>query len=138
MLFTVGDILTGAVVLLSLLSTGIAMKCWLAERARPVSKRASASTPPEKDPQPLESRLRDLEVELASLSSSFEKVTKLVQRLNSRAGMRELRAAGESAESPPPLGAPKADILRFAGMAGKVGPEFARAQLAREKKDGQQ
>lgn len=137
MYFTVGDILMGAVVLLSLLSTVIAIRCWLAERARPVSKRGSASTPQEKDLPPLESRLRDLEVELASLSSSFEKVTKLVQRLNSRAGMRELRAAEGSAESPPPLGAPKADILRFAGMAGKLGPDFARAQLAKEKSDGQ-
>ncbi len=44
--------------------------------------------------------------------------------------MRELREReAEDAAGPPPPGTSKADLLRFYGLSGKVGPAFARKQM---------
>jgi hypothetical protein len=41
--------------------------------------------------------------------------------------MRDLRERRDTPAAPP-VGTSKADLLRYYGMHGKVGPEFARAQ----------
>lgn len=104
--------------------------------ARALWRLGSASTPPRKqrpsqEPTPSSppaSEIASLQVDQASLFSNLEKLTTTVKRLSSRQGMRDNRARKESA-SAPPLGASKADLLRFYGMSGKVGPAFAQAQL---------
>jgi hypothetical protein len=127
-----GAILTVCAVLLSSLVTYLLSKWSPVARVRRASSLASVATPEEKAPQRWESRLRELELEVVSLSSSFEKVTKQLMRLNSRAGMRELREQSSHSEAPP-VGAPKADLLKHYGMSGKVGPSFAQAQLELER-----
>lgn len=133
MFFTLGAILTVGSALLCLLTIGMLSIWWLAARVRRLSKLVSAATHSEKAPARWESRLQELEADQVSLSSSYEKVARELKRLNSRAGMREFRAESTQAELPiPPVGTSKADLLRHYGMAGKVGPDFARAQMQRE------
>jgi Zn-dependent protease with chaperone function len=74
-------------------------------------------------------RLQELEADQVALSSTQEKLSTTVKRLTSRAGMRELRDQKNGSSSDPPRGTSKADLLRHYGMSGKVGPEFAQAQL---------
>lgn len=129
MFSTHGAIWTALVVLLC---SQITLMVWisrLAAHARRLSRLASLATKREQAPQLWESRLTDLSVEVASLSSNFEKVTRQLMRLNSRAGMRELRAREEEPEAPP-FGAPKADVRKFYGLGNLTGPEFCRAQLS--------
>jgi len=103
---------------------------WLAARVRRLSVLASRATKREQAPAKWESSLRDLAAEVASLSSSYEKVAKLVTRLNSRAGMRELRSERDASEAaPPPLGASKAELRRHYGL-NTSGPDFARRQMS--------
>jgi Zn-dependent protease with chaperone function len=135
MLFTPGGILTAVVVLQCLLITFLAWKWSVAARAQRPSGVDLAATPPEKVPTRLESRLQELEADQVSLSSSFEKVARDLKRLNSRAGMRELRAEStQERSSAPPLGTNKADLLKYYGMSGKVGPAFAQAQMEFEQR----
>jgi hypothetical protein len=77
-------------------------------------------------------RLQELEADQVALSSTQEKLSTTVKRLTSRAGMRELRDRESDSSSAPPKGTSKADLLRHYGMSGKVGPDFARAQLRLE------
>lgn len=103
-----------------------------------VFRRASRSTPPKKPPlllaqtQPLpppsDPKWAQLETDQAELFSTLGKLTTTVKRLSSRAGMQDVRARGEAREAPP-KGTSKAELLRFYGMSGKVGPSFAQAQL---------
>jgi len=125
---TLGVILMVVCALLFSLGTAIASVYWAASSARRSLKRVSAATNAEQAPPKWESRLRDLETELASLSSNFEKVTRQLMRLNSRAGMRELRERDQEAPRAPPPGASKAELRRFYGLT-QDGPEFARRQL---------
>jgi hypothetical protein len=76
--------------------------------------------------------LSDLEADQVALSSTQEKLCTTVKRLTSRAGMREHRERENDSSSDPPVGTSKAELLRHYGMAGKVGPEFARAQMEME------
>lgn len=128
MLSTPGDTMTVGLVLLCSLITQIAFNLWAARRARRSSRRASASTPEEKDPPASESRLRELEADVVSLSSSFERVAKDLRRLNSRAGMRELRSRQDASDAPP-TGAGKAELYRHYGIAGKSPRDIAATQL---------
>ena len=100
---------------------------WVVGRVLRLSKLVGPAMRRMKAPLQWESRLAELSADVASLSSSFEKVARLQSRLNSRAGMRELRARDENAEPPP--GASKAELRRFYGLT-RDGPEFAKRQLS--------
>lgn len=123
-------------VLLCLLGTLITLLCWAALSVRALLKRGGASTA---SPNPLDSsaiarRLETLEADQVALSSNLEKVCTTAKRLTSRAGMQDLRERRrESSSAPPPPGAPKAELLKYYGMSGKVGPAFAQAQLDLER-----
>lgn len=101
--------------------------CWLAARVRRLSWLASRATKRAQAPQMWESRQAELAAEVASLSSSFEKVATAVTRQNSRHVMQD-RRAGAGAR-PPEIGASKAELRRYYGLQ-KSGPAFARAQLS--------
>lgn len=124
---------------LSLQITLILSLSWLAGCALVAWTLASRSTRPAKRPpspeptpnSPSQSEIASLAADQASLFSTLEKLTTTVKRLSSRQGMRETRERRESA-SAPPQGAPKAELLRYYGMSGKVGPAFAQAQLELE------
>lgn len=127
MSYTLGGIPMVIVVLLCSQITLIACLLWLARRVRRLSRLASVATRREQAPQMWESRLADVQAELAVLSSSFEKVSMQLARQNSREGMRRLR--GSRADSPPPPGASKAELRKYYGLQA-VGPEFTRQQQA--------
>lgn len=97
---------------------------WLATRVARASRQASLAMKRTPAPEKWESRLRELEDELSSLSSSYEKNTKLLRSLNSRAGMRELRAReADPSDAPPPPGASKAELrahYRVGGISGRA------------------
>jgi hypothetical protein len=77
--------------------------------------------------------LAAVQADQAVLFSTLEKLTTTIKRLSSRAGMREIREREqEDSNSAPPVGATKAELLRHYGLAGKVGPAFAQAQLELE------
>lgn len=107
-------------------------------------RRDSASTRPKKpqDSQPttehseIRSAIASLQVDQAELFSTLEKLTTTVKRLSSRAGMQDVRAR-EATTSTPEVGASKRDLLAHYGMLGKVGPEFAREQMRRERETKQ-
>lgn len=128
MFSTLGVILTVVGALQCLLGTLLLSKWWRARPVRRASPQDSASTPEEKAPPRWESRLLEVETELASLCSNFEKVNRQLMRLNSRAGMRELRARSSASEAPP-VGAPKAELRRYYGVNGLSGPDQAAKQL---------
>lgn len=130
MFSTLGVTLTAAAVLLSSLVTWILCRFSTARRASRASALASASTREEKAPPMWESRLADLAAEVASLSSSFEKVTRELTRLNQRHAMRALRA--DRKDEAPPLGASKAELRQYYGIAGLSGPQQATLQQSRE------
>ena len=91
-----------------------------------------ASAPPSQEATPnfaLRSEVAQLREEVDSLCSTLEKNSTTVKRLSSRAGMREHRERNQPG-SPPPVGTAKADLLRYYGMSGKVGPAFAQAQMS--------
>ena len=77
-------------------------------------------------------QLAAVQAEMAELFSTLGKLTTTVKRISSRHGMADLRER-EAQPVVPPVGAPKVELLRHYGMAGKVGPEFARAQMERER-----
>lgn len=114
------------------LGVGFALACW---------RWASASTrrakpPPSEPATPISGRVTALEGDLAALYSSQEKILASLKSLTSRQAVRDHRAREKSESSdrdiPPPLGTPKAELLKHYGMAGKVGPAFAQAQLEME------
>jgi len=122
-------------VLVCLLVTTVSGLFWLATCARNYLRRDSRSTTRSKAPDlPVENttdlkrRLAALEADQVDLSASLEKTHTTLKRLTSRAGMQELRARRRESSPAPPIGTDKASLLRHYGMAGKVGPEFARAQ----------
>jgi len=125
MFSTLGGTLTVIAVLLCLLGMQTATLFWLVARVRRLSKLASLATRREKAPQMWESRLLELAAEVSSLSLTFEKVNRQMLRLNSRAGMRELRS---EPPGPPPPGASKAEIRKYYGLT-REGPDFAKRQL---------
>lgn len=111
------------------LAAAFALVRWLRGSASTHSRKPLASPPP--TPVLEESRLAAMAADQAALFSTLEKLTTTVKRLSSRQGMRDVRdrqAASGDATTDPPIGAPKADLYRHYGMAGKVGPAFARAQ----------
>lgn len=99
-------------------------------------KRGSASTRPTKQPPlppptpPSDTALAQVMADQAELFSTLGKLTTTVKRLSSRQGMQDVRARreAEDSNSAPPVGTSKADLLRYYGMSGKVGPAFAQAQ----------
>jgi hypothetical protein len=74
----------------------------------------------------LRKQMRDAQIEIGELSSTVESLTESHKRLRSREGMRDLRAR----RAAPSGQETKAQLLARLGMAGKVGPEFAKAQLS--------
>ena len=122
---------------LSLLITLIASVSLLASSALIAWSLVSRSTRRAKQPpsspttQNSSEALATLVADQAALFSAFEKMALTVKRLSSRAGMRDVR--DRQATEAPPKGTPKAELLRHYGMSGKVGPEFAQAQLRMER-----
>ncbi len=120
-----------AILILSIsLAASCVLVCW---------RWASASTRRAKRPEsepltPISGRLERLEADQVALSSALESISITMKRLSSRTAVQEhrARAKGERSEAPP-LGTPKAELLRHYGMAGKIGPEFARAQMEIER-----
>jgi hypothetical protein len=119
-----------------LLTTLILSIAWLAAYAIGRWLRASASTraqkskrSPEPTPTSVESRVAQMEVDLAALFSTLEKLTTTIRRLSSRAGMQDLRAA----PSEPPLGTSKAELRRHYGVDKLSGPAQARLQIEKER-----
>ena len=108
-----------------LLVVGYALASWGAGSR---STRRTKSTPEPQTPIS-DAHYASLKAEIAELYSTLEKLTTTVKRISSRHGMQELRER-ETAHGAPPPGTPKADLLRHYGLAGKQGPEFARAQMA--------
>lgn len=103
--------------------------CWLARRVARFSRVVSAASRRAQAPTQWESRLRDLVLELESLSSNYEKMERLLQRLNSRAGMRELRAGKHDQSGPPPFGASKAQLrLYYGDQLAKLGPQVPKQE----------
>jgi hypothetical protein len=96
---------------LLLLSAGCALVAW---------RQASACSR-------IRKRVHDLELSTADLNASLENLLDSHKRLRSREGMRELRSrrAGKTADRPESKG----ELLARLGLAGKAGPDFARAQL---------
>lgn len=129
--------------LLSLLGIVILLKLALVTCVAVLWRRVSRSTAsPNPPPLPgageLARRMQELEADQVALSSNLEKVATTAKRLTSRAGMRDLREKrGASRSDPPPIGTSKAELLRYYGMSGKVGPEFARAQQELERRTPQ-
>lgn len=123
---------------LLLLVTGIASMCLGVVSVVAFSRRGSRSTPPKKSAhedsptENLRAALASLQADQAELYATLEKLTTTVKRLSSRAGMRELREQQNDHESSLPPNASKAEVLRHLGLAGKVGPAFAQAQLELE------
>lgn len=115
--------------LLCSLGTLILSFCWGVVCVRRCSTLALRATRREKAPEKWQSRVAELESEVLSLSSTFEKVARQTQRLNSRAGMRELRAEPVVSDAPPPLGAPKEQLRDFYIRRGLRGvPTSARIE----------
>lgn len=74
----------------------------------------------------LRKRVHEVELSIADLTSTTENLLDSHKRLRSREGMkalRERRSGPKSAET-------KAELLQRLGLAGKSGPDFARAQLS--------
>lgn len=72
----------------------------------------------------LRKQMRDVQIEIGELTSTVESLTESHKRLRSREGMRDLRARRAAPERET-----KAQLLQRLGLAGKAGPDFARAQL---------
>lgn len=104
----------------------------LDSRSTPRKKQPPSEQPTQPSAIPSESQMAALAADQAALYSTLEKLTTTVKRLSSRQGMRDARArdGGEA----PPQGTSKAELLRYYGMTGKVGPAFAQAQLDLEAK----
>jgi hypothetical protein len=99
--------------LLFSLITMILSSCWGVVCVRRCSRLALRATRRERAPEKWQSRLAELEAEVLSLSSAFEKAARLMQRQNSRAGMQELRAERVDAKAPPPIGASKQQLRDY-------------------------
>jgi len=123
MFSTSGGTLMAIVALLSLLAIAITSIFWLAARVARLSRQVSLCMRRTPAPEKWESRLRELADDVSSLSSSHEKTQRLLSRLNSRAGMRELRADPNKADAPPP-GTPKAALRAFYNVGGNSGRDM--------------
>ena len=112
----------------ALCSAACAVVAWRLDSA---CTRAPKRKPSPDPTQPSDaSALAQMAADQAALFSTLEKLTTTVKRLSSRQGMRELRdREAEDAAAPPPPGTSKAALLRYYGLSGKVGPEFARKQM---------
>jgi len=106
--------------------------------------RASRSSRPKKradspaETPPSETALAKIAADQAELFSTLGSLTTTVKRISSRHGMQALRERREAEHSTaPPRGASKAELLRYYGMSGKVGPAFAQAQLDLERKNNE-
>jgi hypothetical protein len=97
---------------------------WLKGSRSTQSRKSPPSPPPI---QTSDAALAQLQADQAALFSTLEKLTTTVKRLSSRNAMRERREQPAGARPPP--GTPKAELLRYYGMAGKTGPAFAQAQM---------
>jgi len=120
MFSTPGLMLTAVAVLLCsqiILTTWI---WWLARRVRHCLTLVSAATSAEQAPSKWESRLRELADEVVSLSSSYEKAQRLLTKLNSRAGMRELRSDLDASDEAPPVGTPKSELWKWYADRGRI------------------
>lgn len=128
MAISVAQCLLGTLILAGFILVGYALGRSLA--GSPSTRKTKSQVEP--STQTSDAQLAALRAEMADLYLILEKLTTTVKRLSSRAGMRDLR---ERDQEPvvPPVGAPKVELLRHYGMAGKVGPEFARAQMERER-----
>lgn len=119
---SVAQCLLGMLILGAFSGVGYALGSWVAgSRSTPSPKSQDEPSTPISD-----AHYAALRAEMAELYSTLEKLTTTVTRISSRHGMRALRE--KETGSAPPVGTPKAELLRHYGMSGKVGPEFARAQ----------
>lgn len=73
-------------------------------------------------------RVRELELSTADLNSHLDALQESHKRLRSREGMRELRERRSTKNTQRPE--TKGELLQRLGLAGKAGPDFARAQLS--------
>jgi hypothetical protein len=125
--------LLGTVFLLMLLVALYASVRWMRGSASTRRPKPSSSTAPIQTSD-LEARVAQMAADQAALFSTLEKLTTTIKRLSSRAGMQDRRERSKEERefadqaSPPPVGASKTELLRHYGMAGKIGPDFARAQ----------
>lgn len=110
----------------ALVASVVAALVWGSRSTR--SRKSPPAPAPTEISDALLLRMAQIEATQAELFSTLESLTTTVKRLSSRQGMRDVRAR-RATEDPPPIGAPKADLLRHYGMSGKVGPAFARAQM---------
>lgn len=93
--------------LLSLAAASVSVACWRASKSSPSLKWR-----------------REMEQQISDLNSNFDSLLESHKRLRSRQGMADLRAR----RSGPKSAETKAELLARLGLAGKVGPDFARAQ----------
>lgn len=130
------SLLTMLITSLCLIASCVLALCWRVFRSTraPKPPRSPPRTPDSEHPSL--ARLETLAADQAELFSAVGKLSTTVKRLSSRAGMQDFREKerGDS-NSAPPVGASKTELLRHYGMAGKVGPEFARAQQQLELKN---
>lgn len=96
-------------ILLTCTCVACAVVCWRA---------ASASAR-------LRKQVREAHIEIGELTSTVETLTESHKRLRSREGMRDLRERRKARSGPET----KAELLQRLGLAGKAGPDFAKAQL---------
>lgn len=101
----------------SLLVTLILLTCTCVACAAVCLRAASGSAR-------LRKQMRETHIEIGELTSTVETLTESHKRLRSREGMRDLRARRAA-----PQQETKAQLLQRLGLAGKAGPDFARAQL---------
>jgi len=102
----------------------ITLHCLNARRVARLSRLASLYTKREQAPEKWELRLRELADDVSSLSSSHEKGQRLLMRLNSRAGMRELRGRDAAEEGLPPPSAGKQALRAALGVGGISGRQM--------------
>lgn len=121
-------------VALWLLITLITLICSIAAFALGRWKRGSASTrsprqtrSPEETPTSLEARFATMQADQLALCSALEKIHVTLAKMDQRQNMRARRATSVEPES-------KADLLARLGLTGKMGPQFARAQLELDRK----
>lgn len=127
----------GIVAALILLLAVCAIGYWLVASLSTRAWRSSHA----QQPMPIsDAKYAELKAELAELYSTLEKLTTTMRRLSSRQGMRDVRErqaeSSDEDHGPETRFARKARMLKEVGMHGLSGPDFARAQMRKERDNG--